>query len=92
MAINQINQPIGLNALLDISRLPVLRDSRSYMVSSYNRGFWNGDDIPVYLTKDEREGTISEIKGPGCIYRIWSGGDAGARFKFYFDGEDKARV
>jgi len=92
MRINQTNEPIGLDALLAIDRLPVLRNSRSYMVSSYNRDLWNRDDIPVYLEKNEKEGTIAEIEGPGCIYRLWSGGDPGARFKFYFDGADEASV
>lgn len=92
MKSNQVSEPVGLDALLAIHKLPVLRNSRSYMVSSYNRDFWNSDDIPIYSEKNEKEGTIAQIKGPGCIYRIWSGGDAGARFKFYFDGEAEARV
>ena len=92
MRINQKNEPIGLDALLAIGRLPILRSSRSYMVSSYNRDLWNRDDIPIYLEKNEKEGTIAEIEGPGCIYRIWSGGDPGARFKFYFDGQNEASV
>ncbi len=92
MSINQKNEPIGLDALFAIDRLPILRRSRSYMVSSYNRDLWNRDDTPVYLEKNEKEGTIAEIEGPGCIYRIWSGGDPGARFKFYFDGQKEAGV
>ena len=92
MNIDHINEPFGLDALLHIERLPVLRDARSYMISSYNRDYWNDDNIPVYLRKDEGEGTIAEIEGPGCIYRVWLGGGGGARFKFYFDGETEARV
>lgn len=86
------NQPIGLDALLNIDRLPMLRDNRSFLASSYNRNHWNGDDTPEYLSKNNKEGTVADIKGPGCIYRIWSGGGSDARFKFYFDGEDEARV
>lgn len=86
------NQPIGLDALLDIDKLPVLRNSRSFLVSSYNRNYWNSDEVPEYLSKNDKEGTVADIKGPGCIYRMWSGGGSGARFKFYFDGEDDACV
>jgi hypothetical protein len=92
MNMDHLDEPFGLDALLNIEALPVLRDARSYMISSYNRNYWNGDDIPVYLRKDEKEGTIADIEGPGCIYRVWLGGGRGARFKFYFDGETEARV
>lgn len=92
MAISQNNEPIGLDTLLNIDKLPILRNSRSYMISSYNRNSWNGDNIPVYLKKKEKEGIVAEIEGPGCIYRVWHGGGKDARFKFYFDDEDEARV
>ena len=54
MSINQKNEPIGLDALFAIDRLPILRKSRSYMVSSYNRDLWNRDDTPAYLEKKRK--------------------------------------
>ena len=56
MNIGHINEPFGLDALLHIERLPVLRDARSYMISSCNRDYWNDDNIPVYLRRDEGAG------------------------------------
>jgi len=87
-----MDEPIGLNALLSVDKLPVLRNSRCYMISSYNINSWNGDHKPEYLSKDEKEGTIAEIKGTGYISRVWLGGGKDARLKFYFDGENEARV
>lgn len=89
---SHFTDPIALDALLQVERLPVHRSARCHMVSSYNRNYWNDDSKPLYLYENEEEGTVAEMRGPGCIYRLWSGGYADARFFLYFDGEERPRV
>jgi hypothetical protein len=63
-------EPIGLDALFDIDRLPVLRSSEAGLVSSYNRRSWNDDDKPEFL-RIERAGKQTK----NLVFYAWADGE-----------------
>ena len=89
-----------LRELIDLDRLPLLEEGvRTMQASSYDRasrydpstdtymGWDANNDSGQYIRIDPKtgEGVMAEIKGPGCIYRIWSANPQG-KIRFYFDG------
>ncbi|MBN2366833.1 MAG: DUF2961 domain-containing protein, partial [Calditrichaeota bacterium] len=54
--------------LLDPSRLPYLKNSRFYQISSYDTTGGNNDRINLL---DGQKATIAQMEGPGVITRIW---------------------
>jgi hypothetical protein len=82
--------------LIDTSMLPVLRQSTTMQVSSYDRTGGNDDGFSgVYsYLREEADGgfVLFDAEGPGCVYRIWSANPGQRRIEFYFDGERKPRL
>lgn len=83
-------EPIGIEALLHIDRLPVLRKSRAFLASSYDRRGGNYDwGNYLYLSVNHlavNYAVILNENGPGCITRIWSANPVGT-LKIYLDGK-----
>lgn len=86
------DQPIGLAAMEQFESISGLRHgARTYQASSYDRTGAN-NDRGNYLYVDGNEKVMLDVKGPGCIYRIWATGLIGGRLRFYFDGETTPRI
>lgn len=96
--------PVGLPAIADFDRLPILEaDAQFLYVSSYDRTGGNDDGFKgthSALSVDARgEHVIFDARGPGCVYTLWftsrvdgwSGLDWG-RLRLYFDDEDTPRL
>ena len=77
--------PYGLALMARFDLLPTLRDTKCVMDSSYDRSGGNGD-ADHYLRREGNKVILSDIRGPGCIYRFWSANAAGT-LRIYFDGE-----
>ncbi len=77
--------PYGLALMARFDLLPTLRDTKCVMDSSYEHSGGNGD-ADHYLRKEGNKAILSDIRGPGCIYRFWSANAAG-HLKIFFDGE-----
>ena len=82
---NSPQLPYGLQLMSRFDLLPTFRDTRCVMDSSYDRSGGNGD-ADHYLRKEGNKAILSDIRGPGCIYRFWSANAAG-HLKIFFDGE-----
>jgi hypothetical protein len=81
--------------LIDTTKLPVLRDSRAFQVSSYDRFGGNNDGFLgtfSFLRIEDGNFVLFDDEGPGCIYRIWSANPGLNRIEFYFDGEQTPRL
>lgn len=89
-------QPLyGLQYLARFDQLPVLKNAVCKQVSSYDRSGGNGD-AGHFLNGDvgrlpNNRAVLADLKGPGCIYRLWSANAAGF-IRFYFDGEAEPRI
>lgn len=92
--------------LTDLQRLAVLPQpgERCAQWSSYDRASvydeatgryvnWdaNGDSHGV-LREENGEVVLGEMKGPGCIWRIWSAKPKSGHVKIYLDGADQPAV
>ncbi len=82
--------PYGLALMARFDLLPTLRDSKCVMDSSYDRSGGNGD-ADHYLHRTGNKAILSDIRGPGCIYRFWSANAAG-HLSIFFDGETKPTI
>lgn len=82
--------PYGLQLLARPDLLPMLRDTRGVMDSSYDHSGGNGD-LGRFVRKEGNKAILSDIRGPGCIYRIWSANATG-QLRIFFDGEEKPRI
>ncbi|MCS6860166.1 MAG: DUF2961 domain-containing protein, partial [Abditibacteriales bacterium] len=85
----------GLQYLARFDQLPVLKNAVCKQVSSYDRSGGNGD-AGHFLNGDvghlpNNRALLADLKGPGCIYRIWSANATGF-IRFYFDGESEPRI
>ena len=79
--------PIGLEAMEQFDRIVELRQGvRTYQASSHDPGGGNGDTGHfLQIIGDEK--VLLDVKGPGCICRIWMTGiDLNAMIRIYFDG------
>jgi len=81
------NGPIGMQAIEQFDRISELRQGvRAHQYSSHDptgRNYdWNGN-----LGFEGNERVLLDVKGPGCIYRIWlTGHGENAFIRIYFDG------
>jgi hypothetical protein len=87
---NSAKLPYGLQLLAQPDLLPLLRDTRCVMDSSYDHSGGNGD-LGRFLRKEGNKAVLADIKGPGCVYRIWSA-NANGRLQVFFDGENQPRI
>lgn len=85
--------PIGLQAIEQFERISELRQGvRAYQHSSHDPGGRN-QDWAGHLAMEGNERVLLDVKGPGCIYRIWlTGHDINAYFRVYFDDETTPTV
>ena len=78
---------IGPDTLLaqesDLSQLPNLSGSVSYLQSSYDRTGGNAD-FGNYLSTSTSGAVLADMKGPGAVVRIWSANPQGT-LKIYID-------
>lgn len=83
---------IGLANLSDLMQLQDLNDGvRVCQASSHDRTGGN-DDRGKFLYTSGPEYVMLDVKGPGCIYRLWcTGGNPESTLRFYFDGESVPR-
>jgi Protein of unknown function (DUF2961) len=88
--------PPGIERFSRIDLLPQLRQSvRTDSFSSYDRTGGNDDGFSgkySFLRKEGDALVIAEMKGPGCITRIWTPTPTDDPLEFYFDGETTPRV
>src|SRR5579871_1604178 len=82
--------PYGLQLMARFDLLPALRDTKCVQDSSYDRTAHNGD-LGHFLRVNGKTAVLSDIRGPGCIYRFWSANATG-RLHIYFDGEKTPRI
>ncbi len=80
----------GLPLMARLDMLPQFRDTKCVMDSSYDHSGGNGDS-DHFLRKEGNKAILSDIRGPGCIYRFWSANAAG-HLKIFFDGETTPRI
>jgi len=88
--IKTVKEPVGIEALLNVNRLPILRRGRSFLASSYDRRGGNYD-WGNYLYTSGNQAVILNEKGPGCITRIWSA-NPGSKLKIYLDDKEKPEI
>ena len=88
--------PVGIGELSRLDLLPRLRDSvKVGCVSSYDRTGGNDDGFSGRYSFVRKEGdglVIADLKGPGCVYRIWTPTPTDDPTEFYFDGETTPRL
>src|SRR5580704_1421186 len=82
--------PYGLQLMARFDLLPILRATKCVQDSSYDRSGGNGD-ANNFLRREGNKAILSDIRGPGCIYRFWSANAAG-HLSIYFDGEATPRI
>jgi len=76
--------PVGLNALSDFDHLWLWTGKvQAGMVSSTDLSGGNMD-MMGFQGEYQGEKVLAKLKGPGCIWRIWSAAPTG-RIKFYLD-------
>lgn len=85
--------------LAEVSRLDLLPRFKSSVkvesISSYDRTGGNDDGFSGKYSFVRKEGdglVIADLKGPGCIYRVWTPTPTDDPIEFYFDGESTPRV
>ena len=75
--------------------MPLLREDRCTMESSYDRTGGNDDGFSGKYSYVRKEGdalVIAELKGPGVIQRIWTPTPTDLPLEFYFDDEETPRI
>lgn len=79
-------EPVGLPAMEQFHRMHELRQGvRTLQTSSRDLSGGNTDSNR-YLQVIGSERVLVDVKGPGCIYRIWVTGLLAGRLRVYFDG------
>jgi len=104
----EVAPPTGLGALVRISHLPLVPPQgwTCGQASSFSRKDVNQDERN-FIKVEDADQWLLDVKGPGCIYRIWMTGilrgktskqntplaeTTKARIRMYFDGEKKPTV
>jgi hypothetical protein len=86
----------GLMELYRLDWLPRLKQSIEIgCVSSYDRSGGNDDGFSgkfSFIRKGTAGLVLADLKGPGCIYRIWTPTPTDDPMEFYFDGEKTPRI
>lgn len=77
----------GLAAMTEFERLPFIKvRERSGHQSSFDRTGGNNDFGNVLYTQPHGERVLLDLKGPGCVYRMWfTGYNPSAAIRVYFD-------
>jgi YVTN family beta-propeller protein len=88
-------EPYGLNAMLQLGRLPYLKlDTLAGGQSSYDR-YGGNNDYGNYASIDANgDKVLLDLQGPGTVYRMWFTGfiPEQGNIKIYFDGETSPRI
>ncbi len=99
----EVAPPTGLESLVKVSHLPLIPPAgwRCEQASSFSRRNVN-QDAGNFIKVEGKDQWLLDVKGPGCIYRIWMTGilrgekqddnvplveTDKARIRIYFDGE-----
>lgn len=84
----------GLSAMTQFDRLPFIKiRERAGHQSSFDRSGGNNDFGNVLYTLPNGERVLLDLKGPGCVYRLWfTGHTPSASLRVYFDDEATARI
>ena len=69
----------------DLAELALIRQHRVAQVSSFDRTGGNADDSG-YVVRHDDYTVIADLKGPGCILRIWSANPYG-RLRLFIDDD-----
>ena len=86
-----------LERLIDLDGLPSIEEgvtckqASSYDRRSHDPKQWQANgDCGNYIRVDSETGeaVMADLKGPGCIFRIWSANPQG-KIRFYLDGDTK---
>jgi hypothetical protein len=86
-------RPVGLETIEQFGRICELRQGvRAYQYSSHDPNGRNYDwDGNLGFQGNER--ILLDVRGPGCVYRIWfTGQDVNAFIRVYFDGSSSPLV
>jgi hypothetical protein len=95
VAASCLAQTPGLQELVRLDQLPVLKTARIAAVSSYDRTGGNDDGFSgkYSFVRKEPEGLVlADLKGPGVIHRIWTPTPTDDVLEFLFDGESTPRL
>lgn len=88
--------PVGIEELSRLDLLPRFSQAlKTGSVSSYDRTGGNDDGFSGRYSFLRKEGdglVIAELRGPGCVYRIWTPTPTDDPVEFFFDGEAQARL
>jgi hypothetical protein len=86
----------GIRELYRLDWLPRLRPSvQTGCVSSYDRTGGNDDGFSgkySFVRKEDGGLVLADLKGPGCVTRIWTPTPTDDPMEFYFDGEKTPRL
>lgn len=92
----RVEKQASLGNYLDPGRLPMIKNSKVYQVSSYDTTGGNNDRINIHAGKTAE---ITNIKGSGIITRIWVTIDSRdphylrrILLRMYWDGEEEPSV
>ena len=78
-----------LTNLQEFARTP---PGRTYLESTYDRTGGNNDWGNMRDTDPDGLKTIVNLKGPGCLTRLWQTSTPGDQWLFFFDGEREPRL
>lgn len=82
-------EPFGW-AALEPKLLPLLRNTKAFQASSSDPTGGN-DDKGHFVKVTASTATLLDVKGRGCIYRIWSANPMG-ELRIYIDGESEPTI
>ena len=86
----------GIQELYRLDWLPRFKQSVEVgSVSSYDRSGGNDDGFSGKYSSIRKEDgglVLADLKGPGCIYRIWTPTPTDDWMAFFFDGEKTPRI
>jgi len=82
----------SLRTLTNVYDLALAPLGKAGMISSYDRSGGNADGSTFIPTGLDRRITVADLKGPGCVRRIWATGGPDKKWQFYIDGESEPRI
>jgi len=87
----QTQAPVGYSALSAIDHLWLFTGKAQTAMFSSSDPSGGNMDMKNFHGKFQGEKILANIKGPGCVYRIWSAMPSG-RIKVYLDGSKKPEI
>ena len=81
-----------LRDLTNVSQFAATPLGQAGMISSYDRTGGNRDWARFADMGADGRAVVAELKGPGCIRRIWGTGGPDKKWQFYIDGESEPRI